>query len=69
MSRMIFGAPTLAFTVERTIAEDAVGWAAYAVDPSGGVGPRASPVFERLGAAVAWALTEGALADPASEAA
>jgi hypothetical protein len=65
---MSLALPTPAFTVERC-ATPALGWAAYAVDPAGGVGPRSSPVFESLTDAVRWALIEGDLIEPHAEAA
>ena len=44
-------------------------WAAYAVDPAGGIAPQASPAFASAPEAEAWARAFGVLAEPYAEAA
>lgn len=58
--------PVPVFAVERC---PQGGWAAFSVDPAGGVGPRASGVFDTAPAAEAWARGYGVLAEPYAEAA
>jgi hypothetical protein len=60
--------PRLAFTVERDRA-DPDAWGAYTVDPAGGVGPLAAPLFGSRGEAEGWARAMGRLVEPMLEAA
>ena len=63
----LYGPPPL-YTVERYIARGP-GWAVFTVDLAGGVGPRASDVFEDRGPAERWARVHGILVEPLEEAA
>jgi hypothetical protein len=56
------------FTIER-VCRPRRGWAAFSVDPAGGVGPRASKIFRDLARAEAWVAKNGRLTEPFGEAA